>query len=98
MQKDIFIITTVSDFDDIDVRCVGYFFSFNEARLSVINNSMDIAENGSYKYCVIERMPEGLYPETINNYKQFWFQFQDGKYVDIDDPQEAKRTVAWGMG
>jgi hypothetical protein len=92
----IYTITTLRNLKDI--RCIGFYFEFDQAAEEVLNNSCDMCECGNYPYCVIEEIKPGLYyysrPET-------WFEWDyiKQKYHKIDEkPEEFKNIGGFGLG
>lgn len=61
-------------------RCFGYFKEFSGAYDVVVNNRSDLAENGSYEYCCIELVPEGLYSRYTAR-RFFKYDYVQDKYV-----------------
>ena len=49
-----------------DFETIGFFHDYEDARLVVENNMGDIYDC-SYKYAVIEKIYQGLYPHTTPN-------------------------------
>ena len=76
-----------------DCRTICFTSNYGDAYQSVLNNAVDMFENGYYQYAVITFMKEGeFYPSQV---EQQWFQFkplQDGGYdiSTIDKPHELK--------
>jgi len=44
----------------------GYFNNFEDAKLRVENNSLDLCDNGYYHYTAIMEFEEGLYNPATN--------------------------------
>ena len=69
-----YFITTVRVIDGKidDKRPVGYFIDYHEAKIRVEGNSCDMFEAGYYKYAVILKITEGIYPhqEEVQ-----WFEY-----------------------
>lgn len=61
-------------------RCFGYFKDISAALDIVLNNKGDIAENGSYEYCCIESVPEGLYRRYTAR-RFFKYDEESDKYI-----------------
>lgn len=59
-MNEIYIISVTKE-KDSNFRTVGYFTNLDSAIDAVINNYCDIADDGYYKYAVIERIKEGIY-------------------------------------
>lgn len=91
-----YFITTV-DSKDGDMRCVGYYSTFEKAEEAVLDNACDIWET-CYDYCVIEDVEEGLY-----QYDQSpaWYKWDDlnEEYKRIEEvPEEYKKQIGFGIG
>lgn len=83
-----------------DCRTICFTSNYGDAYQSVLNNVVDMFENGYYQYAVITFMKEGeFYPSQV---EQQWFQFKpltddiykvnsnDYEIVTIDKPHELK--------
>jgi len=93
----IYTITTLYNQEIPKCRCVGYYFDLDVAIKAVLNNDCDIYEF-SYKYCVIEKVKQGLYYFPRD---QFWFQWDHEKegYVQLKEkPNLFKRIGGFGIG
>lgn len=89
-----FITTIEKDWPKASSRCVGYYHSYIEAYQTVIENELDIHET-SNRHVVIEKVREGLYPETV---EEAWFTWIDGKYEETEKPEKFESTANWGIG
>jgi hypothetical protein len=91
-----FTVTTLVDVGN--TRTPAIFTSFDDAKFVVEGNDLDIAER-EYIYAVIEEIEEGLYPMS---HSQHWYKWEGdwetGKYVPCEKPEQYKRVVAWGIG
>lgn len=79
---------------ELGSRCVGFFYRFKDAIEAVKENHCDIYENGYYPFCVIEGVEQGFY----NMKNEFWFQWKDGEYKEIEKPESLKQTCCFGIG
>ena len=91
-----YFITTIDSRDD-DMRCVGYYSTFEKAEEAVLDNACDINET-CYNYVVIENVGEGLY-----QYDQdaIWYQWDDlnEEYKRMErKPDKYKNQVGFGIG
>ena len=78
-------------------RCVGYFPKYSEAREEVINNALDIYEDGYYPYAVIEAVEPGIY--SICEVPIFFkFNKETKKYEPIECPEELRIFRGFGIG
>ena len=72
----IFLITLIDNSSNKqNIRCPGYFESFNIARDTILNNELDIHEE-TYQYVIIEMLDPGLYQPC----RRIWYEWLDGKY------------------
>ena len=71
----------------------GFFLDAVKVREAVETNLGDIHE-GVHVYVVIEAYSEGI--QMIGE-KIHWFEWIDGKYVMIDEPEEFSRTINFAM-
>ena len=91
-----YFITTI-DSKDNDMRCVGYYSTFEKAEEAVLDNACDIWET-CYDYCVIENVEEGLYQYDQN---PVWYKWDDlnEEYKRIEEvPEEYKKQIGFGIG
>ena len=101
----IFTITAVEGLD-AQSRCVGWFKSVEDAEKAVKENKMDFSESGSYKYAVIEKVEEGVYPFSSSD-EQKWYKVEveqnengidDILYKECDVPIEYKNISNFSIG
>ena len=97
----IYTVTTIQTFEDPKQpkrkRCVGFFYDINDAKQAVLENWLDIAEEGRYNYAVIEDFQQGLY--SIGEEKnQLWFEWNNESYIPIEKPARFRRVVNFGIG
>ena len=79
-----------------DRRCVGYFYQLDNAILAVSNNTKNMQDNTYiYKYAIIEENPEGI---CAYSKKRLIFEWQNDKYVQIDEPIELYQMCGFGIG
>ena len=81
-------------------RCVGYFYSYQEA-LSAINkygiNGLD--EGGLFKYLVVEKFESGIYAMSFGAETWFVADHDTNSWVELQDkPEKFKGTTNYGMG
>lgn len=91
-----YFITTV-DSKDGDMRCVGYYSTFEAAEEAVLDNACDIWET-CYDYAVIENVEEGLYQYDQN---PVWYKWDDlnEEYARMEGrPEQYKNQVGFGIG
>jgi len=98
MIQSIFTVTTIPRIPHKPLRCVGFFFSLEDAEDEVVNNTYDICEEGYYSHCVIEEVKPGIYFFPRN---EFWYKwdYKTESYVRLKEkPDRWKRTVCFGIG
>ncbi len=98
MNKSIFTVTTLRHIGSSQTRCVGYFFDIEDAKAEVMNNSMDINEDGYYPFCVIEEVGEGIYFFPRH---EVWFKWnhETGEYNEIPKkPERYNQICCFGIG
>lgn len=94
----IYIITTVNDNKyPPQKRNVGSFSAIHDAIKAIEHNECDIAENGRYRYCVVESLRNGLYP--IDESGGIWFEwdYARGYYKSIGKPIKYDNLLGWWM-
>ena len=81
---EIFVVTMFENFDVMSnyTRTVGYFPNFEDAKNAVLNNANDISEGGNYNYSMIERVVDGLYPQSDNRWF-YEYDFSNGTYITV---------------
>jgi hypothetical protein len=96
-KQPIFTVTTVRHALQAGSRCVGFYYTFEEAKESIIENVMDICEQGYYLYAVIEKITPGVY---IYPRDETWFQWSRdaGRYESCEKPERFKQTAGWSLG
>ena len=94
MNSEIYTITVFSDM--LHLRCMGFFYNLDKAVFAVTHNDLDIFEDG-YDYAVIEKFPEGLYPngEVIGYYE---FNEDKERYVPCDTPKGFDLISNFALG
>lgn len=108
---DIYFVTcigyTADYLDEIDFskgelrnRCWGYYLDLALAKKDVIDNAVDIAEEGYYNYAVIEKVPEGLLPAALGITEVQWFKYNKNtdKYEECEKPKWSNNTICWAIG
>lgn len=84
-----------------DCRTICFTSNYGDAYQDVLNNAVDMFEDGYYQYGIITFLKEGeFYPNQV---EQQWFQFkplQDGGYdiSTIDKPAELKEYRPYIIG
>ena len=78
-------------------RSVGFYYSLRKAIKRVEENAGDIYEEGYYPYVVIERTPEGVYPDIR---REYWFTWdkEKGKYCKSERPKVFDHIACFGLG
>jgi hypothetical protein len=80
------------------VRCVGYYHKLEDAKEAVENNHCGIFEC-IYDYCVIEATHQGIYGGLRDEFnKEYWYEWKDDGYKEIEKPEEFKNSVCFGIG
>lgn len=79
----IYLILTIKNELLADIRCPGYFYSFDEAHLIITHNDYDLHEE-NYQYAAIEQLSDGLYQPVID---RTWYIWDVNKYR-LADPDE----------
>jgi hypothetical protein len=76
------------------IHCLGWYNTLEKAQEHTLSNCMDLSEDGYYKYIVIEKVPEGVYPisKTVS-----WYKWTD-KYIKCRKPLWAKNIINWSIG
>jgi hypothetical protein len=100
IRDTIFTVTTVygTSLMDVHSRCIGYYFSEEYAIEAVLQNAGDMNEAGSYPYCVIEEMEQGIY--AIPPQKIMWFKWNDEEegYEQIEkQPEQFGQACCFGI-
>lgn len=85
--------------------CSGYFPDLEQATKCILQNWMDIYENGSYNLAVIERIAWGI-PAMVD--EEWWFQAKPildiNKHIKeyvvaaIDKPLRFQQYAMWAFG
>ena len=108
--KKVFFVTVLFDNDKVRrgglqrSRTWGFFFNFEDAERSVLENWGDIYELGYYNLAVIEEMPEGICPcedeATTRWYKVEYDGNKEGKHIvtPIDRPEKYKQVCNFSIG
>ena len=102
----IYTITTIpQDFPLKDSRCLGWLESCHAAFDEVRTNSVDMNEDGHYRYVVIEQVTEGIY--TFPR-EEHWFEWSEDKandgvtspgYIILEKkPNRFNNVVCFSMG
>lgn len=75
------------------ISTMGFTFSLQKAKEIVINNKCDIHEQ-SFKYALVEQYEQGIYHIPK---KEYWFEWINCNYVEIQKPEKLKHITAFGM-
>lgn len=98
MKNDpIYVITTIIGNDIMDredSRCVGFCHELIETQYSVVNNLGDMHESW-YKYVVIEEKFPGI---NCTNNNQWWYVWDNSKYISCECPESYKNVINFGIG
>ena len=80
-----------------DVRCFGYFQSYERARAALETNECDVWEMGVFEYAVIEKVEPGLHPHAE---EMAWFKFDTEKcgFCEIPKPEETTGEYNYALG
>lgn len=97
-------IYTITMIEDIDkkhgaigsVRCFGYSTDFEYVDSRVRKNATDLHEC-LYKYAIIEKVEEGLYPCATERWL-YEFDFDNGVFNPIEVPESLRHIVNFGIG
>lgn len=82
-----------------DCRCVGFADTREEGESWVLENVMDINENGYYPLAVVEKSSTGIYSfPDIKGTSWFEWDEDDNKYTRTVCPEEFKQIVGFGIG
>jgi hypothetical protein len=82
-------------------RCWGFFFKFEDAEKSVLNNWTDMFECGYYDYAVIEEFEEGICSIALPEKSKWYRSVYDGKKQTTTPckcPKQFRQTCNWGLG
>lgn len=95
-----YFLSTLRVLDSVvdDCRTLGMFQSYGDLYRDVMENRMDMFEDGYYNYAVISYIKEGYYPEIV---EQQWFSYYRkdfGCVYTINRPKELKDYVLYIMG
>jgi hypothetical protein len=78
-------------------RTVGWFSNTQRAIDAVLENAMDIAEEGYYDLVVIEESEEGIYMHPTED-EEWWYKWKNNRYEKTEKPEIFKNVVGFGMG
>lgn len=81
--------TNLPEFEDR--RCIGYYFSIDEARMAINN----ISNEQYYEYCIIEAIPQGCYKYSPNRYLFKWY---NNRFMQIDEPKSLHYVTNFAIG
>jgi hypothetical protein len=97
-EQTIFLVTTLQFADPArNMRCVGFYYDHEEADDLVVNNRMDISEDGYYRFAVIEQKSEGIY---CTPYNEWWYKYnrKTDKYERCEKPEKLHNIICFGIG
>lgn len=81
-----------------DSRCIGFYFTYDDARDAVMNNYCDIWET-IYDYAIIEKIAPGFYNGASSDDRStFKYDKDKDSYVPIDEPKILKHIYGIGIG
>jgi hypothetical protein len=96
-KQPIYTVTTLRAALAAPSRCVGFYYTYEEAKEAIEFNDCDISEEGYYHYCVIEEKYVGVY--NFDSLNIWWFKWHgDKKYHPCEVPNSYKRAIAFSMG
>ena len=93
-----YFIVTIRTLDRIvdDQRCVGYYKRYSPTHDKVMNNNCDIFEDGYYRYAVIIKVDQGLYPDRTE--VQWFERYVDGSVATIERPERLDGWYPYVVG
>jgi len=106
-KKYIFVVTvlrikfgTFLSVENIDSHSLGWFSKFTDAEMAILNNQLDLFEEGYYKYAVIEKVPEFL---SHTPAEEHWYECIKCTWPDIEiekikKPEFLHNICRFGMG
>lgn len=96
-EQPIYTVTTLRPALAQTPRCVGFYYTFEEAEECVKMNDLDISEEGYYKFCVIEEKFTGVY--NFDSIRVWWYRWHgDECYHPCEPPKQYQRAISFGMG
>ena len=88
--------TGIPDFGD--TRVVGYYFTYDDARETVVNNAGDIHET-IYDYALIEKVAPGIYNgATSDSRSVFKYNKAKERYDPVEEPAFLSNICGIGIG
>ena len=108
----IYVITVMTKIDEVvsntgkklgmpdfgDVRTVGYYYTYDDARDAVMENRADIWET-CYDYAVIEKIAPGVYNGADREDRSlFKYDKENDRYLPIEEPDILRNTYGIGIG
>jgi len=90
----IYLVIGLKDIDDVNDstrKCFGFFDDIAECAHDIVSDLHDEA----YKYVVVEKIEEGLYSKISD---REWWQYVDGKYIEIKCPRRAMFNKSYIIG
>ena len=96
-KQSIFTVTTIRHALQAGNRAVGFFHEFDSAEYALVNNILDIYEEGYYPYAVIEEIEPGFYAYPR---KELWYHWnrETGKYEPCEKPERFQQIAGWSLG
>lgn len=98
----VYFVATIRNIDPkygtMGTRTVGYFEELDTAKKCVKEEWGLIAEDGYYKYAVIEGVEPGLYRSSDPAVKPIFYKWVNGKYRKIAKPAALKHLVGFTIG
>lgn len=95
----VYVVSTIRpDAQDVhsENRAVAVCNNFEDAKEIIMENYGDIAEDGYYKYAVVEYTPVNhVYPDTT---ERWWWKWNGTTWENCDCPSEYERVIGFGIG
>jgi hypothetical protein len=99
----IYTVTTINRHPQRN-RCVGWFSDKIDAIKAVKSNTFDMYEDGYYRYVIIEKMEEGIYPIILTAWLYEWNSIKRGYELICTDsdltnaPEWFSESCNFGIG
>lgn len=90
-----FVSTLQNDFGGCSAQCIGHLVSLDRAKGVIFNNTDNISLGGKNAFCVIESVPEGLFPDVE---AEWWFRWNGKEYVECAKPKGLKSFTNFSIG
>lgn len=76
-------------------RAFGWFFEFDKADKAVLENALDMNEEGHHPWIVVEQYEPGVHCLAK---QEWWYQFERGAFRQCQKPDWATNTTNWALG